>query len=235
MKTFGSFSRLVGLCASSALASAIALAAPQTGSAQVREVRGSVMLDSAAAKVGDSAKPGSTIFTGTDSKAALFLGVNGPDVNVLENSRLSIDELSFDDAGVETVVSTRLGLKEGKIQGNVKKTSSQSSYLVTTPTTTAAIRGTVYSVTAKGEVYVWDGCVDVAYRDPATGRSSSFNVCQGQMFDPSIPGVVDIPPGTPKPPFVNVVPPTQLPVGPYPVISPIKTSSPPPPAPNTEG
>jgi hypothetical protein len=224
MKTFGSFYRLAGLCASSALASAIALAAPQTGSAQVRQVHGTVMLDSSTAKAGDVARPGSTISTGTDSKAVLYLGVNGPDVSVMANSRLSIDELSFDDAGAETVISTKLGLSEGRVDGRVKATSSQSSYVVTTPHTTAAIRGTVYSVTADGKVYVWEGCVDVVYQDPATSRSSTFNVCAGQMFDPSIPGVVDIPPGVERPFPPSATPPT-APVGPYPILSPVKSSS----------
>ena len=155
MKTFGSFSRVVGLCASTALLSSVALGAPQTGSAQVRSVKNSVWIGSESAKVGDVAKPGSTVKTGAGSSASLYLGVNGPDVNVRENSTLAINELSFDDAGVETVISTKLGLSEGEIQGRVNKTSSQSSYLVTTPKTTAAIRGTVYTIRANGDVYVW--------------------------------------------------------------------------------
>lgn len=218
MKTFGSFSRVVGLCASTALLSSVALGAPQTGSAQVRSVKNSVWIGNESAKVGDVAKPGSTVKTGSGSSTSLYLGVNGPDVNVRENSMLAIDELSFDDAGVETVITTKLGLSQGEIQGRVNKTSSQSSYLVTTPKTTAAIRGTVYTIRANGDVYVWEGCVDVV------SGGSNFNVCKGQAltFSPAgVASVGEIPVGVVKPAFAVSVS-GQAPAIIGPVVSPIK-------------
>lgn len=222
MKMFGSFSRPAVLMAASTLVAGSLLAASQTGEAKVKKVVGSVTIDSAAAQVGDIAKPGQTVTTGADSKAFLFLGINGPDLNVLANSKLLIENLSFDDAGAEPVATTKLALKSGLIEGNVKKTSAQSSYVVTTPTTTAAIRGTQYTVTFDGLVVVWDGCVDVVY------RNANFNVCKGQVFDPSlggaVGGVTDFSPGSYpsiKPPLDLTLPATvTIPSGPTVYVSP---------------
>ena len=123
--------------------------------------------------------------------------------------------------GAETVVSTRLGLKAGKVSGYVKKTSDQSRYTVETPTTTAAIRGTKYLVSADGDVWVSEGCVNVLF------RNINYSVCAGQGFDPRVPGVIDL-----TPTQIDVVktgtggtgsgeqPPT--PVGPVINVSPVK-------------
>ena len=197
MKMFGSFSRPFALLATASLLGAPLFAASQTGQAKVTKIKGNAQIDSMAAAVGDIAKSGSVVSTGHDSKAYLFLGINGPNVSVLADSKLAIEELSYDDAGAEPVAHTTLALKAGMIEGNVKKSSSQSTFNVTTPTTTAAIRGTKFTVTTKGEVVVWDGCVDVKY------GGANFNVCKGQVFDPAIGGttpggltaggVIDIP------------------------------------------
>jgi hypothetical protein len=222
MKMFGSFPQWVSLCAVAGFSSIVGFAAPQTGNAKVTSVAGNVLLDSAAAKVGDVAQPNSTISTGPESKASLYLGVNGPDVNVLENSKLKLAELTFDTAGAETVITTKLGLTEGTVEGYVKKTSKDSSYTVQTPTTTAAIRGTTYTIKASGSVLIWEGCADVGFRDPGSARVSNFSVCANQMFDPGVPGVVDIPAGTPKPSLNVTGQNQQPPVGPKAFVSPVK-------------
>lgn len=224
MNKFGCIQRLAGLCAVVALATSIANAAPQTGSAKVTSVKGSATFGGKPASVGDVGGPGTVITTGVGSEVTLYLGVNGPDAKVLENSSLSLDDLTFDDAGSEPVVSTKLGLSKGKIEAYVRKSSSQSSYIVQTPTTTASIRGTTFTVYGDGTVIVWDGCVDVTYRDPATGREVKFNVCKGNMFDPRIPGIVE----TPKditPPVVGSTSSVQPPVGPVVFVSPIAGSA----------
>jgi FecR protein len=186
--------QFVGVCATALLTSIGLMAAPQTGSAKFKSVKGSVTLDSNPAKVGDVAHPGSVVTTGDKSGAFLDLKLNGPDLEISENTRFTIDDLTFDDAGSEPVIVTKIGLKEGKLSGYVKKTSSSSDYRILTPTTTAAIRGTVYTVSAGGKVLVWDGCVDVNWSDPSGSGVKTFNVCKDQMFDPGIPGVVEINP-----------------------------------------
>lgn len=208
MKISGYLSRFAAVGAFLALSSALVNAAPQAGQAEVTRVRGTVTIGGNAAKVGDTAGPGSIIKTGPNSQADFNLGVNGPDITVSPDTTIKVEELSFDDAGPSPVVTTKLNLQAGKVAGYVKKSSSQSTYTVVTPTTSAAIRGTTYLVTAEGDVYVWDGCVNVTF------EGKNFSVCAGQHFDPRIGKVV---PNTLPP----VIPPrVQAPVSPIgPVIN----------------
>jgi hypothetical protein len=217
MKISGYLSRLALAGAFLALTSMLVSAAPQAGQVEVTRVRGTATLGNNPAKVGDTAGPGTVIKTGANSQLDLSLGVNGPDITVSADTTVKVDELSFDDAGPETVVTTKLNLQAGKVAGYVKKTSSQSSYTVVTPTTTAAIRGTIYLVTAEGDVYVWDGVVDVSFQD------RRFAVYGGQHFDPRIGKVV---PNT----LPSVLPPrVQPPVSP---VGPVINLSPTQPKPN---
>ncbi len=211
MKISGYLSRLALAGAILALTSMLVSAAPQAGQVQVTRVRGTASLGNNPAKVGDTAGPGTVIKTGAGSQLDLNLGVNGPDITISAETTVTVDELTFDDAGPETVVTTKLNLQAGKVAGYVKKTSGQSSYTVVTPTTTAAIRGTTYMVTAEGDVYVWEGCVNVS------SGGAQFSVCAGQHFDPRIGKVVP----NPLPPVVppRVQPPV-IPVGPVINLSP---------------
>jgi hypothetical protein len=223
MNRFSKINPLLGLIAAAVTASVAAVATPQTGAAKFVKVQGTVTLDSNPAKVGEFAKPGSIVATAEKSLARLDIGKNGPDLLIDENSKVSIDDLTYDDSGSETVISTKLGAKEGSFSGRVNRISAQSTYTVSTPTTTAAIRGTVYTATKTGVVYVFEGSVDVIWTDPSTGRPANFNVSAGQMFDPSIPGVVEIPPGTkspfgPETVFDNDLP---VPIGPITFVSPV--------------
>ncbi len=202
MNYFGRFSRMLCVGAIMALAVNLAIAAPQAGRAKVVQVSGNVYLGSAPAAVGDEVGPGTIIKTGPASEILLNLGANGGYTRVLEDSTLTLDELTVDSAGPEKVVNTKLGLKTGKIEAQVNRLSSKSKYIVQTPTSTAAIRGTVFTTYANGAVLVWDGCVDVVVKDSQTGREAKYNVCAGQMFDPTIPGVVPTPSGVIAPTFV---------------------------------
>ena len=82
------------------------------------------------------------------------------------------------------MINTKINVKAGKVAGYVKKTSSQSKYVIQTPTTTAAIRGTKYQVTEDGTVAVWEGSVSVTY------RGNTYEVSAGQKFDPAVGAVV---------------------------------------------
>lgn len=228
MNSYSKIKPLLGLVVAITAASATALARPaKTGEVQFKKIEGTVTLDNKPVIVGQVAKPPSEIATASKSIARLFIGKNGPDLLVDENSKLSVDELTYDDSGSEPVISTKLSVKDGDVSGRVKRLSAQSVYTVSTPTTTAAIRGTVYTATKAGVVYVFDGSVDVIWTDPSTGRPANFNVSTGQMFDPSIPGVVEIPPGTKNPfgsdetVYDNDLP---VPVGPLTIVSPISGS-----------
>ncbi len=226
MNRFSKINPLLGLIAAAVTASVAAVATPQTGTAKFVKVHGTVTVDNAPVKTGEFAKPGSIVATAEKSLARLDIGKNGPDLLIDENSKVSIDDLTYDDSGSETVISTKLGAKQGSFSGRVNRISAQSTYTVSTPTTTAAIRGTIYTATQTGVVYVFDGSVDVIWTDPSTGRPANFNVSAGQMFDPSIPGVVEIPPGTKAPFGSDTVYDSDLPIpfGPLTIVSPISST-----------
>jgi hypothetical protein len=211
MKISGYLSRCAALGALLALSSVLATAAPQAGQALVTRVRGSVTIDGNAAKTGDAAAPSSVIKTGANSEADFNLGVNGPDITLSSETTITVEELSFDDAGPSPVANTKINLQAGKVAGYVKKSSSQSTYTVVTPTTSAAIRGTTYLVTSEGDVYVWDGCVEVTFQD------KKFSVCSGQHFDPRLGKIVPNDRPAPIPPRVQA---PVSPVGPVINLSP---------------
>lgn len=213
MKISGILSRFIVAGAALAFSSGLVSAAPAAGKAEVTAIKGTVTIGNQPAKVGDMVGTGTQIVTGAGSSAELDLGQNGPSLQIQQGATVVLDELSYDDAGPEVIVNTKINLQAGKVAGYVKKTSSQSTYTVVTPTTTAAIRGTTYLVTAEGDVYVWDGCVDVRHG----GRS--FNVCAGQHFNPRIPGVVPNSLPSPLPPRVQS---PVSPIGPVINLSPVK-------------
>lgn len=184
MKTIGFSSRFAGLLAISAMLAGSSLHAAETGKAELTGVKGSVKIDGQPATVGQAIKPGQKIETGAGAQANLYLADNGPTVVVLPDSSISFDELTVDKSGAEPVVTTKINLKVGTVAGYVKKTSSQSSYIVKGPTVTAVIRTSEYQVTDNGTVSVWSGCVTVSY------RGVSYEVCGGQMFDPAAASVI---------------------------------------------
>lgn len=234
MNKFGRFQHLVGLCAAAALAVTFASAAPQTGSAKVKAFTGSATFGGQPAALGAVGGPGTVVTTGAASDVLLDLGINGPLAKVLENSNVSIDDLTYDTAGSEPVISTKIAVKAGKLEANVRKTSSQSSYIVKTPTSTASIRGTTFTIYDNGTVIVWDGCVDVTYRDPQTGREVKYNVCKGQMFDAIKLAVVETPSDIRPPSDIALIKPAdQVPVGPVVFVSPGVGASGTTPPPNT--
>jgi len=225
MKMIGISPRFASLLAVSAILAGSSLYAAETGKAELTGIKGSVKVDEQPAAVGDSVKPGQSISTGAGAQANLYLGDNGPTVVVLPDSSISFDELTLDKSGAETVVTTKINLKVGTVAGYVKKTSSQSSYIVKGPTVSAVIRTSEYQITDKNTVAVWSGCVTVSY------RGVSYEVCGGQMFDPAAASVVAntvvLPVGMPSGTLqqsANVKLPAIVPTRPNPPASPTTTS-----------
>ena len=184
MKTIGFTSRCAGLLAISAVLAVSSLRAADIGKAELTGVKGSVQIDGRPATVGEVIKPGQKIETGAGAQANLYLADNGPTVVVLPDSAISFDELTVDKSGAEPVITTKINLRIGTVAGYVKKTSSQSSYIVKGPTVTAVVRTSEYQITDNGTVAVWSGCVTVSY------RGVSYEVCGGQMFDPAAAAVI---------------------------------------------
>ena len=222
MKTPVAFFRfaIVGV----ALALSAQLARADAGKAEVTAVRGTASINGAAAKRGDTATSGAAIVTGNRSSLDLYLDVNGPNISIGEDSSVTLDELTADTTGPAPVITTKVTLKEGRVSGYVKKSADQSVYTISTPTITAAVRGTKYMVTADGHLYVWEGCVDVIFLGVAGGddrfKNTHFQVCAGQSFDPNIPGVVANP--LPEPPIAIAPRLNVPPVGPERPVSPVQ-------------
>jgi len=197
MKMIGFSPRFASLCAITAIMAGSSLSAAETGKAELTGVKGSVKVDGQAAFVGEVVKPGQKIETGAGAQANLYLA--------------------------EPVITTKSNLKIGTVAGFVKKTSSQSSYIVKGPTVTAVVRTSEYQITDNGTVAVWSGCVTVTY------RGASYEVCGGQMFDPAAASVVantlPLPVGMPSAlqQSANAKVTPVVPTRPEPVASPIKT------------
>lgn len=158
MKLIGNFTgKLLACVTAFAMASLLADAQAQTmqeGSAQVRSIRGSAKYS-----LGDGVwvplsknkvlKQGAVIQTAPESIVDLNLGVNGPVVRVTPNTTVALEKLANGGTGMDSVIETRLNVKNGTIIGNVKKLAKASKYEIKTPNGVAGIRGTDYTVTVK--------------------------------------------------------------------------------------
>jgi hypothetical protein len=76
-------------------------------------------------------------------------------IRLTYNTTLSIDKLTTIDTGADTVNDTELDLKQGKIFASVKKFSAASQYVIKIPNGIAGVRGTRFSLTATGELVVF--------------------------------------------------------------------------------
>jgi hypothetical protein len=180
-----------------AVAAVTSVNAAQTGKAIVRSVSGAAEYTVSGPwmplRVGQELLPGSTVRTANDSSVVLFLDQNGPLVNLTENTTLGIDKLTFEPTGVDTIVDTQLDLKSGRVLGVVRRLSTTSKYEIKTPTGVAGIRGTEYSISATGQVYVISGSV-VVVSVRADGSVLTQVVNAGEMFNPAAGRVEPIPP-----------------------------------------
>jgi hypothetical protein len=210
------------------------------GTAAVRAIQGQAEYSDQAGgefkklTVGKVLKSGSVIRTAMGSQVDLFLKQNGPVVRITEDTTLGLDKLLYEDTGAETVIETKLNLKNGRVLGNVKKLAATSAYEVKTPVVTVAIRGTEFRVSANGVVSCISGTLVVLYYPLVNGVPSTtpttYIVNAGQTFVPpntpatdivggqissqpqvgtSVPGITGLPFDIPVPvvPIVVVEPP----------------------------
>jgi hypothetical protein len=161
-------------------------------------------------KVGDVLKAGTLIQTAADSQVDIvlgekdatgnqlkwgetssYVGAGGGDshsqrdfIRISQNSVLAFERLLIADTGTDKIREIELDLRSGEVFGTVKKLNRGSRYEVKVPNAVAGIRGTVYKITAGGQVLVLSGAVEVGYRD-ADGNIVTQTVNQGQTFDAS--------------------------------------------------
>jgi hypothetical protein len=190
MKSFRrlSLGYIVALAAA-VLMSASARAETKHNRAVVRSVRGGAQVSNnkgqswAPAKVGQFLGASSVVKTASDGTVDLFLGDNGPVVRVTPDTSMGIDKLDLENTGIEKVIETQLDLRNGRILGSVKKMAAASKYEVKTPVGVAGIRGTEYSIDARGKVSIITGSAVVVYVIDGT-ILAPVNVGAGQTVTP---------------------------------------------------
>jgi hypothetical protein len=146
-------------------------AASQPGKIEVKATSGQVTSyipggTPAPLKAGAILAPGSTVKTGKESSADLFLGKNIGTIRVEENTTLSIDKLLLTDTGADNVVDVQLNLPEGTILGNVNKLSAASKYEIKVPNGVAGIRGTRLLASANSYFVLLDGALVFVHVPP---------------------------------------------------------------------
>ncbi|MEW6305224.1 MAG: FecR family protein [Verrucomicrobiota bacterium] len=132
-------------------------------------------------KQGMEVTSGMTITTGPGSSVYLDLGENQA-ITVKPDSQLSLDKLSIDKTGADTVVETKLEVKKGSILGDVKKLSAASKFEVKTANGVAGIRGTAFHIFAVGIFRCSNGQILVL-----TSSGQAFTVNQGQSLNAAAP------------------------------------------------
>jgi hypothetical protein len=153
-------------------------------------------------KVGDVVHAGAVIQTGAGSRIDLVLGDASAPVarpvpsemmtyqptaeqNILrvwENTLIGVDKLTQMQTGADVVTETQLDLKAGHISGSVKKMSAASKFEVKIPNGVAAIRGTIYEISAEGIIKVLSGSVVLTYVGP-NGATLTQVIMSLQMFN----------------------------------------------------
>jgi len=186
-----------------------ALVFAQNPGAHIREMTGTVELkvpgvvEWKAAAVGEPISEATIISTGFKSTAILAVGNSTLIVRPL--TRMSLDLLISRDE-TETI---NIGLSTGRVRAEVKApTGSKAAFSVTTPTTTASVRGTVfemdtaniqvhegavsYNLTGGGELAIRPVMVSAgqeSWVDTDTGKTvSPMAAAEAKISLPALPG-----------------------------------------------
>lgn len=167
----------------------------QSGTVFVHAVSGEVSVQ----HVGSAAQPlhplsqlecGTIIKTGPNATADLILGYNRTVLRLTPNSALRIVQLDQTLAGETPITETKLELVYGAVAGSQRKLALPSFLEITTPKTTARIKGTEYYVSSSGAVSVVSGAVSINYNLPGNGGSVKVTIPAGYSFDPASQTVV---------------------------------------------
>jgi len=198
---------------------AVAQAAVEKGAAKVTMLTGApeVSVDGAtwkSLKKGEVLREGTLIRTSGSAAADLDLGRNGSKLRVMPGSTVSLASLTYEETGTETIISTLIDLKQGRVLGHVQKLSAASKYEVKTPKAVSGIRGTRFDISAEGNVVVAEGsAVVVAFREDGStitrvvNANEVFSQASGAVAPAteedlsniggsasSVPGIVALPP-----------------------------------------
>jgi len=114
-------------------------------------------------------------------------------VRMTGDTVLLIDQLVITDTGLDSVYSTELDLKHGRIIASVKKLSAASQYFIKIPNGVAGVRGTLFEIDASGWCAVLKDSVLLALTD-SSGATATYLINQGNQFEPLTGQVSPLPP-----------------------------------------
>lgn len=194
MKSTSIFKLATGVLALAALlVTSSAQAAVEQGVAKVTFIKGgSATFKNASGqgvlKEGTTFGEGTTITTGAGVYVQLDMGDNGNDLQVVENTTVSFDELKVKRNAADVEAKTSLTLnKTGGLLGNVKKLSQSSDFKVKYAEGVAGIRGTQWAILPGKGVVCSQGSVQVTFM--VNGQPASVTLGPGQVaFPPQTPG-----------------------------------------------
>jgi hypothetical protein len=134
-------------------------------------------------KEGSVVPEGATIQTG-DSELDLYLGANGPLLQVSRNSEVVFSALNRAKGDSETIANTEVRVKKGSVLGLTTKVNAASKYQVKAGRTTASVHGAKFLVSEDGRVAVKEGVATVFYAAMAGTTGTKFNVSDRLVFEP---------------------------------------------------
>jgi hypothetical protein len=103
-------------------------------------------------------------------------------VHLLDDTYVVFDNLTAVDTGADRVTETMIDLKKGSIFGTVKKQAAASRFEIKIPNGVAGIRGTIFLISANGNIACLTGSVVAAFTNPA-GEVATQVVGAGQQFN----------------------------------------------------
>jgi hypothetical protein len=166
----------------------------------VKKVSGNVLVriavsgDEKKVTSGMTLKSGDEILTGSESSTTLKFG-DGSTLILRENSDLTLEKL--ESYGDKDVFNSQLKLKHGRTDNEVNPFKKPGSrFEIHTPSATAAVRGTVYRVSAPDlettTTEVLEGRVDVANSTGKTSVPASYGTV-AKLDTPPLPPIVLLP------------------------------------------
>ena len=159
---------------------------PSSRWVQVTQIRGSVIYEGRAARVGDRlTAPGQQISTGKDSSAVLAVDSGIATVNVAENTTVQVRNLSLvSNGGRVTILSVPRG--QARVQAR-RLTNSNSRLEISTPTGVAGVRGTEFGVGVGPKGKTGISTLEGAVATTAAGRTVTVNGGYSSLVFPGSP------------------------------------------------
>jgi len=138
-----------------------------------------------------NARAGTIIRTGRDGHATLFWPGDGTRLRVDPGTTLTIDKCQFGKR--QSTEVSQFALTVGRVWVQVvKMLSAESKFEISTPTATAGVRGTTFSIEVapdgRTDILVYEGQVEVQAKE----SGNSFGVKQGYAIDVANGGNADL-------------------------------------------